>query len=228
MGKTNFELLEVAGLYPAMTGMRAPLKSYDKNDTSIIDWNNSQGASIFIGENDYDLAKKLCKAGSEHRKWMRQVQVWLKITGPIYWWSEADTYSIGVSKNSESTMHTLLKQNLTIEDFDTEHMSYGIIEALHNTIDNLNEGINYYRNNHNFYKEDPLGIQEKEKTFISIKSMLPSCFLQTRYVNLNYETLHNIYQQRHNHRLPQWHKFCDFIETELPYSEFITEKFLDN
>lgn len=237
MGKSSFEVLNIAGFPEAIEGMRAPLKSYDKSDSEDIYYENFD-----LGKNDYKLAKQLCKAGPEHRKWMRQVQVWLKIKAPIFWWSEFDTYKIGTSTNSESTMHTILKSKLTLKDFDTSCIFYtgifiNVIETINNLMDEYNKiktSIEDYKmeadNLATFYIEEKINVSQDhlEEIFLTIKSLLPSSFLQTRYVNLNYETLHNIYHQRKNHRLPQWKKFCDFIEQELPYSDFITEKFIDN
>ena len=208
----RFETLEVAGWISAIEGMRAPLKSYDKSDSIDAYYDK-----FILGEKDYKLAKTLCQSGPEHRKWMRQIQVWAKISMPLYWWSEFDTYKIGTSANSESTMHTLMKRPLTLDDFDTEYMSQEGIDQLENVINGLNTWIDIYPR----FDDN----EEKEKLFINMKSLLPTSFIQTRYVNLNYEVLHNMYHQRKNHRLPQWSTdFVSWVET-LPYSEFITEKF---
>lgn len=208
----RFETLDVAGWAPAIEGMRSPYKSYDRADSQEVYYDDFR-----LGEADYKLAKGLCQAGPEHRKWMRQIQVWVKISQPLYWFSEFDTYKIGTVANSESTMHTLMKRPLTLQDFDTEYVSIEGIEQLENTIFNLNTLIDMYPR----FDDN----EEKEKLFINIKSLLPTSFIQTRYVSLNYETLHAMYHQRKNHRLPQWSQdFVSWIKT-LPYSEFITEEF---
>lgn len=240
----RFETLEVAGWSSAIEGMRAPLKSYDKSDSIDHYWDNFE-----IGENDYKLAKRLCKAGPEHRKWMRQIQVWARWSLPLYLWQEADTYSIGISKNSESTMHTLTKRNLTWEDFDTEYMDEVGKEVQIAAIQRINQALVRYNITRDEIKKHKYELanpfiedtdnfdideikakiadleEEKLKEFISLKSLLTTSFIQTRYVNLNYEVLHNMYHQRKNHRLPQWSKdFVSWVKT-LPYSEFITEEF---
>lgn len=206
-----FKALEIAGWAPAIEGMRAPLKSYDKSDSTEAYYD-----TFVLGEKDYNLAKSLCQAGPEHRKWMRQIQVWAKFNLPLYLHQEVDTYHIGVTKNSESTMHTLMKENLTFDNFDTKYMDQEGLDRLDSLIYNLNTLIyNYSRCDNG---------EAKEKLFITIKSLLPSSFIQSRYVNLNYEVLHNMYHQRKNHRLPQWsNDFVSWIHS-LPCSEFITNE----
>lgn len=248
-----FETLEVSGWLPALEGMRAPLKSYDKNDSKnhFISFGvaGDVGFETVVGPNDYDLAKRLCKAGPEHRKWMRQIQVWVKVSLPLYVWSEFDTYKIGTSTNSESTMHTLMKRPLNFDDFDTQYMDDYGHDALVSSIMRLNQLQRMYQECLDEKKElenqksthpdwdqtDELAYREKMEylkedmryIFIDMKSLLPASFIQTRYVNLNYETLHNMYHQRKNHRLSQWSKdFVSWIKT-LPNSEFITEEWED-
>lgn len=213
----DFQTLDVRGLDSAMRGMRNPLKSYDKADTTI---NNITG-SITIGPNDYKLAKGLWKGGTEHRKWMRQVIVWVEITAPRYWWSEFDTYKIGTSANSESTMHTILKENFNASEFEWPTFNNGdwdIMAAFNDYID----VIKVVRDRAN----EATG--EKREYYQQIlKGMLPESFLQKRTICLNYEVLATMYRQRKNHRLPQWSKdFVSWIKT-LPYSEFITGNFND-
>ena len=240
----RFETLDVAGFIPAITGMRAPLKSYDISDSADRCWNNFE-----IGEKDYKLAKRLCQAGPEHRKWMRQIQVWVKISMPLYWWSEFDTYKIGTAANSESTMHTLAKRNLVWEDFDTEYMDEVGKEVQIAALRRINQALVRYNLTVDEIKKlkkeltnpfspdtdnsdiDKINAkiadleEKKQREFISLKSLVTTSFIQTRYVNLNYEVLHNMYHQRKNHRLPQWSKdFVSWVKT-LPYSEFITEEF---
>ncbi len=209
----RLETLQVTGWEPAIEGMRAPLKSYDKYDSM------TKNNKFIFGKKDYDLAKRLWQGGSEHRKWMRQIQVWAKISAPLFWWSEYDTYRIGTSANSESTMHTIGKRPLTLADFDSrllnkEHTT----NALQHLIDVLNQLIRGYNtpNLAQYVKNDML---------VQIKGLLPTSFIQTRYVNLNYETIATMYRQRKNHKLPHWSE--DFIgwAKSLPYSEFITGEF---
>lgn len=211
----KFENTQVYGFEGAMRGMRNPLKSYPKADTTK---NNITG-SVTIGPNDYKLAKSLWQGGTEHRKWMRQVSVWVDITAPRYWWSEFDTYKIGTSANSESTMHTLLKEDFNEDqfewpifenaDWDIEAEFKNYIDVLKTVRDRANSEIGHF----------------KEQLQQVLKAMLPESFLQKRTVCLNYEVLATMYRQRKNHRLPQWReKFVSWVKN-LPYSEFITGDF---
>ena len=213
----EFNTLDIQGFDSAMRGMRNPLKSYDKADTI----KNNVTGTITIGPNDYKLAKNLWKGGTEHRKWMRQVIVWVEITAPRYWWSEFDTYKIGTSANSESTMHTILKEPFNISqfewppftgnDWDIQASFNDYIDIIKTVRDRANEVTG----------------QEKEHYQQILKSMLPESFLQKRTICLNYEVLATMYKQRKNHRLPQWSKdFVSWINT-LPYNEFIKGEFND-
>ena len=210
----NFQTVEVAGFIPAIAGMRHPLKSYEKADTQI-----NENGSINIGANDYDLAKRLCQAGSpEHAKFLRQIEVWVNITAPRFWWAEEATYKIGTTENSQSTMHTLMRDGIKEEDiyffFGEDEMAN---EAMRNYINVINELIALYKT------LEPGDI--KEQYFEKIKAMLPEGFIQTRMVSLNYEVLRNMYRQRKGHRLSGWKEdFVDWVKT-LPVSEWITGDF---
>ena len=210
----NFQTVEVAGFIPAIAGMRHPLKSYAKADTQI-----NENGSINIGANDYDLAKRLCQAGSpEHAKFLRQIEVWVNITAPRFWWAEEATYKIGTTENSQSTMHTLMRDGVKEEDiycfFGEDEMAN---EAMRNYINVINELIALYKT------LEPGDI--KEQYFEKIKAMLPEGFIQTRMVSLNYEVLRNMYRQRKGHRLSGWKEdFVDWVKT-LPASEWITGDF---
>ena len=208
--------IDVQGFESAMRGMRNPLKSYNKADSF---WPIEEENHFIIGPNDYKLAKSLWKGGTEHRKWMRQVIVWVEITAPRYWWSEFDTYKIGTSANSESTMHTILKEDFNTSqfewpsfngsDWDIEAAFNDYIDVIKTVRDRANEVTG----------------QDKEHYQQILKAMLPESFLQKRTVCLNYEVLATMYHQRKNHRLPQWSKgFVSWIKT-LPYNEFITGDF---
>ena len=214
----HFKTLDIAGAEPAIQGMRNPLQSHDKSDSHVTD------GYFIIGDKDYDLAKRLILAGPEHRKFLRQIVVWVNISAPRFWWSEFDTYKIGTSANSESTMHTLLKKPITrdmfeidfneddlkmFEDFDPEIGFDGYLYLLEEI--------------RQFALSMPL--DEKKYCHKLLKQMLPESFIQTRTVCLNYEVLSNMYQQRKNHKLPQWREdFVSWIKT-LPHSEFITKEF---
>lgn len=247
-----FETLEVTGWLPALQGMRAPLKSYDRNDTesefvSLGPLSEINGIITKIGPNDYKLAKSLCQSGPEHRKWMRQIQVWAKFNLSLYQHQEADTYMVGVTKNSESTMHTLMKRPLGWDDFDTKYMSELGRDDLTRSITIFNSALVRYKDDvreletlkeskkeqtTDWDASDEYKLQQEiefykslvESEFIDLKSILPTSFIQSRFVNLNYEVLHNMYHQRKHHRLPQWSiDFVEWVKT-LPYSEFITEE----
>ncbi len=221
----NFDLVEVAGFKPAIRFMRNPLKSYAKADT---DFSQPDGPDFKIGDADYDLAKRLCLGGSVHRKWMRMVYTWVDITAPLYWWSEADTYS-HVPKSSESTMHCLYKDDFIDEDlpmFEANEAQLDIFEP--RAVEFEKEALRYASDAlcrfQQAYKDaDTAG--EKNALRHAMKKILPSGFLQKRGVCMNYETLANMYGHRHDHRLPEWSiDFVNFVHT-LPYCEFITGDF---
>ena len=210
----NFKTLDIIGTYAgfeaALHGMRLPLKSNHKADSS---W-NSIHTQYNIGNNDYILAKKLCNAGSEHAKWMRQVPVWVEITADMAWWAEFDTYKIGTTANSTSTMHTIGKDNLE-EAFD---FPFGIDQDADAAFRDYLFALNAIQLRMNESK----GTEWFGKYKQILKAMLPASFKYTRVVSLNYQVLQNMYRQRKNHTLPQWNtQFTEWVKT-LPYSEFIT------
>ncbi len=210
----NFKTLNVAGFEGALQGMRAPYKSYDKSD-SFYSLNLN---SYVIGDKDYELAKKLWLAGTEHRKWLRMIQVQVQITAPRFFWSEWDTYKIGTASNSESTMHKLKDEELSKNSFDFDWQFDEECSEIFN--DYLNKLKKVQKK-----IEQSSNTEFKKKYFIMLKQMLPEGFLQTRVICLNYEVLAAMYHQRQSHRLPHWSKdFVSWIDT-LPYSEFITGKF---
>lgn len=207
----KFKTIDVQGFYPAMRGMRNPLKSYSKADTY-------QYPVVTIGDNDIDLAKRLWKAGTEHRKYLRMIQVWVDIWAPRYFWSEFDTYKIGTVANSESTMHKILEEDFNYNDFEWPEFDGADwdIEA------GFKDYIDLLRTISDRAKTEP---KQKQYYLKILKTMLPESFIQKRTICLNYETLANMYHQRKNHRLPQWSKdFVEWIHT-LPYNELITGEF---
>lgn len=212
----NFQTIEIAGFAPAIAGMRHPLKSYSKADSAY-----DEDSNLHIGKNDYLLAKRLCQAGSpEHAKFLRQISLWVNITAPRFWWTEFDTYKIGTTANSQSTMHTLTRDGIRNEDF---------YEAIfEGNSDAENEIIFAYLNLINDKTELYKASEEKEikdHCFEKIKAMLPEGFIQTRMVSLNYQVLRTMYNQRKNHRLSGWNTdFVNWIHT-LPLSEWITGDF---
>ena len=227
----KIENTEIIGWDAAVRGMRNPMNSWEKSDSKTC--TNCNGClpgqeceryknGTFIGPNDLDLMTRLRNSGTDHRKFMRMITVYLDITAPLYWWKEFDTYKVGTVANSCSTMHKIAAKEFTFEDFSHEklinsacmeiqeqHIRISPIQALATTIDCLNS----YRD---------LYLQTKDKKYWwQMIQLLPSSYNQKRTVMLNYEVLANIYKSRRNHKLDEWHIFCDWIES-LPYSELIT------
>ena len=246
----KLENYEVVGWEHAIRGMRNPLNSWDKSDSEFIrdpDYGCSGNCPCedidgscdccFIGTNDLDLMKRLRNAGTDHRKFMRMITVYLDITAPLYWWKEFDTYKVGTVANSCSTMHKIAAKEFTQEDFSYEHLDdiwgyepevrdmaptiefethtdkitnyvLGPDDILNLTIKMLNRCRDLY-------------LKTKEKTYWwQMIQLLPSSYNQKRTVMLNYEVLANIYKSRKDHKLDEWKDFCKWIEG-LPYSELI-------
>ena len=206
-----------------MEGMRNPMNSWDRMDsyiTNVEDYETLEtGDSKFImGDNDYDLAKRLRNGGSVHAKYRRMMPVWVTLTAPLYWWKEFDTYKVGTVVNSCSTMHKIHAKEFTLEDFSCEHLkdSFGESHDCFSPLDILYDVIIML----NICREDYLKSKSKDDWDQMIQ-LLPSSYNQKRTVMLNYEVLANIYQSRKDHKLDEWHTFCHWIE-ELPYSELIT------
>lgn len=197
------EKIDVWGFVHALRGMRNPLESWEKSDSAVI------GENLIIGESDFRLMEYLVVAGTEHRKFMRQILVSFDITAPLYWWKEFDTYKVGTVANSCSTMHNIHKRDLTIEDFSCEYLDNGVnYEEKIGIFKTLIECINTLRK---------MYIHTKNKRYwYSIIQLLPSSYNQKRTITMNYENAYTIIQQRQNHKLDEWHKFCDTL-TELPH-----------
>ena len=223
-------------------GMRNPMNSWEKSDTHTKicrtgfhedrscdpDCANPNCSGPYInkgiGPNDLDLMQRLSNAGTEHRKYMRMMPVYVRITAPLYWWKEFDTYKVGTVANSCSTMHKIQEKEFTMEDFSMEHISIRqSMDVLNDTIDALNVFRDVYLNGDILRYENGnikcFGKKDKEIWWQMIQ-LLPSSYNQTRNVMLNYEVLANIYRQRHSHKLDEWREFCRWIES-LPYSELI-------
>lgn len=206
-----------------MEGMRNPMNSWDRMDsyiTNVEDYETLEtGNSKFImGDNDYDLAKRLRNGGSVHAKYRRMIPVFVTITAPLYWWKEFDTYKVGTVANSCSTMHKIHAKEFTLEDFSCEHLkdSFGESHDCFSPLDVLYDVITML----NICREDYLKSKSKDDWDQMIQ-LLPSSYNQKRTVMLNYEVLANIYKSRKDHKLDEWHTFCHWID-ELPYSELIT------
>lgn len=241
----KIENTEVIGWEAAIRGMRNPKNSWEKSDSIFVedgyyhDISGNDGPyngtvtdteTFFeMGDNDYALMERLRNAGTDHRKFMRMIAVYLDITAPLYWWKEFDTYKVGTVANSCSTMHKIAAKEFTLDDFSHEHLlsmaNNDAGDALFlNDANNIRvDGddllgltinvLNYYRGRY---------IKTKDKRYWwQLIQLLPSSYNQRRTIMLNYEVLANIYKSRRNHKLDEWHTFCDWIET-LPYSELIT------
>lgn len=190
-------------------GMRNPMNSWDRSDSELA----TAGYDVVgfdIGKADLDLMQRLADAGSVHRKYMRMMPVYVRITAPLYWWKEFDTYKVGTVSNSCSTMHKIQEKEFTLEDFSCEHLSTVSLNYLESIIEHLN----FIRD---VYNED----KSNKGAWWQMIQLLPSSYNQTRNVMMNYEVLANIYQWRKDHKLDEWREFCKWIE-RLPYSELIT------
>ena len=186
----------------AMRGARNPLNSWSRMD-SYYDENHQ----YVLGPNDLDLAKRLCRAGSDHRKFLRQVMVSVDITAPLYWWKEYDTYKVATVANSTSTMHKIHSKPFVREDFSTDHMTEDARVFMDTVIDKLEEiRLRYMEGGKN------------KRDWYDLIQLLPSSYQQMRTCSLNYETLIHIYHARKDHKLDEWHTFCDWILT-LPYGK---------
>ena len=231
----KIENVDIVGWETAIRGMRNPMNSWAKSDTFFFC--PSQGDIRKIGEgpnlelmseigpNDEGLMMKLRNCGTDHRKFMRMITVYMDITAPLYWWKEYDTYKVGTVANSCSTMHKISAKEFTLDDFSHEHLSYRSIHLLSDIIGALND----YRYIHldrtagdSYVEEDGRVIKEKDAWWQMIQ-LLPSSYNQRRTVMLNYEVLANMYKSRKNHKLDEWRTFCEYIKT-FPYSELITGK----
>lgn len=229
---------EVVGWEHAIRGMRSPMNSWKKSDSEfevlgkepddaiMVDWPGD--AASWIGPNDQKLMMTLRNAGTDHRKFMRMITVYLDITAPLYWWKEFSTYKVGTVANSCSTMHCIHKKEFTRDDFSSEHVmclceketpvvhhpsgnaALAPIDVLDITITMLNRARNLY-------------LKTKDKQYWwQLIQLLPSSYNQKRTVMLNYEVLANMYKSRRNHKLDEWHTLCDWME-RLPYSDLITD-----
>lgn len=194
-------------------GMRNPMNSWGKSDSEItyIDGlMNDDNKEYILGPKDKELMESLKKAGPEHRKFMRMMPIYMRITAPLYWWKEFDTYKVGTVANSCSTMHKITEKPFAIEDFSHDQMYPQGLKALNYTIETLN----YYRDKYLICKEP----ETKKKIWYTIIQLLPSSYMQTRNVMINYEVAYTIIKQRNNHKLNEWHVLCDVLKNDLEYS----------
>lgn len=197
--------VEVSGFQAAVRGMRNPMNSWLSSDSVFVP------LAFNVGKKDLELMKKLSKAGNDHGKFLRMINVSLDIVAPLYWWKEFDTYKIGTVANSCSTMHKIHSKEFTLDDFSCEHLINGSSKInLMGTIELMNQ-----------YRNQFITTNNKEYWWQMIQ-LLPSSYNQKRTVTLNYAVLKNMYHARKEHKLDEWREFCKWIES-LPYSEVITE-----
>ena len=232
----KIEKFEVVGWEHAIRGMRNPMNSWEKSDSGycVQDLSRDCNSCVHkhtnyptcrcggfdIGPNDYALMKKLRKAGTDHRKFMRMITVYLDSTAPLYWGREFDTYKVGTVANSCSTMHKIAEKEFTTEDFSTEHLldepfpvTDEYVETYIDCMTDVIKALNCARR---------MFLETKDKKYWwQMIQLLPSSYKQKRTVMLNYEVLANMYKSRKDHKLDEWRTFCHWIE-ELPYSELIT------
>lgn len=204
----KLERTSVMNFENAMRGARNPLNSWDRYDSTTDDNGN-----FLFGENDLKLAKKLCHAGTDHRKFIRQIFISVDITAPIYWWKEYDTYKVGTVANSTSTMHKIHSKPFSLEDFSTDHMVPTAIKHMKNIVAML-ENI----------RQEYIKTNEKALWY-SIIQLLPESYNQMRTCTFSYENAVSMYMARSGHKLQEWHTFCDWICT-LPYFKelFLNDK----
>lgn len=244
----KIENVEVMGWDAAIRGMRNPMNSWEKSDSNyrpilasrcdtctsylLDNWDDCDNCEVhklcnspnyfLVGPNDLDLMTRLSKAGTDHRKFMRMITVYLDITAPLYWWKEFDTYKVGTVANSCSTMHKIADKEFTLEDFSCEHLFHNVNDTeiwLNIDFSNVLNNVIFYLN-----KARELYLKTNDKKYWwQMIQLLPSSYNQRRTIMLNYEVLANIYKSRRNHKLDEWHMFCDWIE-RLPYAELITGK----
>lgn len=212
----KIEKAEVWGFKHAIRGMRNPMNSWDKSDSRYANKLDSQTIQdmiegmFILGENDLDLMRRLYKAGTEHRKYLRQIFVSMDITAPLYWWKEFDTYKIGTTANSCSTMHKIHAKEFELDDFSHEHLTEHSTDILSLLIGDLNVYRNVY-----------LKTKNKNEWWQMIQ-LLPSSYNQKRTITMSYENVMTIINQRSNHKLDEWHIFVDELK-KLPYVEEIRD-----
>ena len=195
----KFNNTAVMNFENAMRGARNPLNSWARSDSSY-----DENGNFVFGLNDLDLAKRLCQAGNDHRKFIRQIFISVDITAPIYWWKEYDTYKVGTVANSTSTMHKIHSKPFELADFSTDHMTDEALDTMKVMVESLEEIRLKY-------------METKDKAlWYSLIQLLPESYHQMRSCTMSYENAIAMYNARHNHKLEEWHTFCDWV-CELPY-----------
>lgn len=200
----KLERTSVMNLENAIRGARNPMNSWDRMDSYY-----DEDGNFVLGENDLGLAQKLRKAGSDHRKYARQIFVSVDITAPLYWWKEFDTYKVATVANSTSTMHKIHAKPFDMNDFSHDHMTADTCAFMQTVVNELEK-----------IRQKYMTEGKNKEDWYDMIQLLPSSYNQMRTVTMNYETLINIYYARRAHKLAEWHTFCDWIKT-LPYAEEI-------
>lgn len=200
----KLERTSVMNLENAIRGARNPMNSWARMDSYY-----DEDGNFILGENDLGLAQKLRKAGSDHRKYVRQIFVSVDITAPLYWWKEFDTYKVATVANSTSTMHKIHAKPFDIDDFSHDHMTPDTLAFMQTVVDELEK-----------IRQKYMTEGKNKEDWYDMIQLLPSSYNQMRTVTMNYETLINIFFARRYHKLQEWHTFCDWIKT-LPYAEEI-------
>lgn len=223
----KIENAKVVGWDAAIRGMRNPMNSWAKSDSgwesdyfnttdydsrTYVECNGED--SYFLGPNDAGLMMKLRNCGTDHRKFMRMITVYMDITAPLYWWKEYDTYKVGTVANSCSTMHKISAKEFTLDDFSHEHLQEDSIAVLESVIHKMNVHREWFNEK---------ALDDPKIDWWQMIQLLPSSYNQCRTVMLNYEVLANMYKSRKNHKLDEWRTFCEYIKT-FPCSELITGK----
>ena len=241
----KFENVEIAGWRPAIRGMRNPKNSWEKSDSGVCTTHGPAhcadcvysdchhdvdiGTKYILGPNDHDLTTRLSNAGTDHRKFMRMVAIYVDITAPLYWWKEFDTYKVGTVSNSCSTMHKIADKEFILDDFSHEHLlnmynnAHGdalFLNGAPNIRVDGNDLLCLTINVLNYYRKRYIETKNKRYWWQMIQ-LLPSSYNQKRTIMLNYEVLANIYKSRKSHKLDEWREFCEWIKS-LPYSELVT------
>lgn len=197
----RLERTSVMNIENAVRGARNPMNSWHRMDSHY-----DENGNYILGPNDLDLAVRLRKAGSDHRKFLRQIFVSVDITAPLYWWKEYDTYKVSTVANSTSTMHKIHSKPFSMDDFSTDHLTADSLAFMETVVERLEQVRLKYMET------------KSREDWYDLIQLLPSSYNQMRTCSFNYETLVNIYYARKNHKLAEWHKFCDWIET-LPYGK---------
>lgn len=206
------ENVDVWGFMHAIRGMRNPMNSWDKSDSFQEDF----CSVVDVGPNDITLMRKLYKAGHPHRKYLRQIFVSMDITAPLYWWKEFDTYKVGTTANSCSTMHKIHAKEFELDDFSTEHLLSGSLEDFCNLLVTLNKWRTIYLEGNSVY---PV---RAKKVWWQMIQLLPSSYNQKRTITMNYENVFNILDYRQGHKLDEWNIFCEKLK-KLPYVSYLEE-----